>query len=947
MTARELRQKYLAFFASKGHTIFPSGSLVPYDVTGKLDESLLFNGAGMVQFKPYFRGIAEPSNRRLTTAQKCVRTGDIENVGNPSHLTFFEMLGNFSFGDYFQNEAIDFSWEFLTAKEWLGLDPARLSFTVFDNDDVAFAAWSKHVSAAGLIPEHRIFRLGEETNYWPAGSFSAGPPGPCGPNSEMFYWANSSRPAPTGPYTVEDWLRDDDAGNWLEIWNDVFIQYEWRGHLRNPERPNEGYVKEGLDNLPFQSVDTGMGLDRTVVVLNNLQSVYQTDLFQPILRRILGQMKALPPSWVNASNDLDFAAKTAAVEDSLEGRAVRIIADHIRTACFCIADGVLPSNTGRGYVLRRLIRRAVLKGLRHLSFDKPFFHLIYDGVVESMGEHYTELIDRQHTIVETLRNEDALFRRTVERGADELNRLLDSGARSQGVLNGADAFHLYDTYGFPLEVTTELCAEAGVTVDQDEYEAALQRAQELSRGASAMETVYGDSSGPLILIASAKATPESLFIGYTHLEVQTEIVQISPLFGEDGKTNGRFQLSLGASPFYAESGGQVGDTGRIKSIGHVDFEFEVTNTWKSLGLIWCDAILQGPSAASWLGLDAEIAEAKLEHGSFFQPVIASVDVDRRRSIARNHSATHLLHAALRHVLGPHVAQAGSLVSPDHLRFDFSHGKAMTDEERSEVERLVNEAILSAASVNIYDNVPITEAKKSGAMALFGEKYGDFVRMVEIPGLSVELCGGCHVNSTSDVGIFLITHEGSAASGVRRIEAATGRGAYELVRTRNNQLVRAADLLKSRGDVVGALERTLDSLREERRRREKAEAALVRGSGDSAAEGTLTEVGSVKVWTHAFRDVDPKIAANKVDEKVASDPNMVALVAVVADGKLSFICKVGDSAQKSGAHAGNIVRDVAKVAGGGGGGRPDFATAGGKDVSKVKEALDLAPSLISA
>ncbi|MEQ1820985.1 MAG: alanine--tRNA ligase [Fimbriimonadaceae bacterium] len=902
MTARELRLKYLQFFESKGHSIYPSGSLVPYDVTGRLDESLLFNGAGMVQFKPYFRGVAQPPNKRLTTAQKCVRTGDIESVGNLSHLTFFEMLGNFSFGDYFKKTAIDYSWEFLTSTAWLGLDPNRLSFTVFGEDDEAFEQWCFHLKSVGIDPTTRVFRLGEETNYWPAGAFSSGPPGPCGPNSEMFYWTSNDVPPPTGDYSVEDWLRDDEAKNWLEIWNDVFIQSEWQGHLRNPERPGDGYVKDGMPDLPFKSIDTGMGLERTIAVLNGLSSVYETDLFEPIIRRIKAMM-------VNATGDEN------------EGRAIRIIADHIRTACFCIADGVLPGNTGRGYVLRRLIRRAVLKGQRTLGFDQPFFHLVFEGVVEAMGDHYTELVERREMIAETLLNEESLFRRTVANGtemlAEELEKLIRIPNATR-VLDGHLAFRLYDTFGFPLEVTRELCEEAGVQVNEAGYEQALLEAQERSRGASGMDTVYG---GVEIIIQFETSPTPTQFDGYQTTDEHATIVGVVPA-NEDGS---EIAVALDRSPFYAESGGQVGDTGVI--LGE-EFELEVLDVGKQDGV--------------WIHL------CRTTRGSsdvFGKPVRATVDANRRARIIRNHTATHLLHAALREVLGKHVAQKGSLVEPRHLRFDFSHGKAMTPEEISEVEQIVNTQILSGKPVNIHADVPIAEAKALGAMALFGEKYGDRVRVVEIPEFSIELCGGIHVNNTGQIGLFRITSESSAASGVRRIEAISGLGVYEQAVQQSHAIREAAQLLKSTpGQLVAAVARMSDELREERQKLEKLQAKMVSGGAQGSA-GQVQSVGPFEVWTAAFEDVDQKIAANGVDQAVNSNPKIVALAAVVNGGKVTFICKIGSEALANGAHAGNIVREVSKVAGGGGGGRPDFATAGGKDPSKVSDALSILPSLL--
>ncbi len=953
MTARELRLKYLQFFESKGHTVYPSGSLIPYDVTGKLDESLLFNGAGMVQFKPFFRGIAEPPNKRLTNAQKCVRTGDIEEVGDTSHLTFFEMLGNFSFGDYFKRDAIAYSWEFLTDPKWLGLDPMRLSFTVFEEDDEAFDAWATHVSAAGIDPATRIFRLTEATNYWPAGAFSAGPPGPCGPNSEMFYWTSTEVPVPTGPYSREDWLRDDKAANWLEIWNDVFIQYEWQGSLRNPDRPAEGYRKQGMPELPFRSIDTGMGLERTIIVLNGQKSVYESDLFAPIVSRIRTLCPTTPES-----------------NDTTE-RAIRIIADHIRTACFCIADGILPANTGRGYVLRRLIRRAVLKGLRALGFEKPFFHLVYEGVVEAMGDHYHELVERRDVITETLINEENLFRRTIASGSDMLQAEIDKLTRlapdpaATRVLSGATAFKLYDTYGFPLEVTKELCEEAGIEVNEDGYELSLKEAQERSRGGSEMDTVYGGKEESLVVVASPHARPYTVFVGYDRTIHSSEIVQISPRFDGQGMTTGEFQLCLAETPFYAESGGQVGDTGLLDG-GH--FRFRVINTWKEMNMTWHDAVLEAiplvpveheelvrqaiarqANAAPhpYAGLSvAEITEV-LESGYFFTPLIASVDAARRRRITRNHSATHLLHAALRQVLGKHVTQAGSLVSPDHLRFDFTHGKALTPDELMQVEAIVNEEALRGIPVHIHVDIPIAEARERGAMALFGEKYGDRVRMVEMGDFSRELCGGVHVHSTSEIGLFKITHESSAASGVRRIEAITGEAAYEFVRVQSEAVRNVANLLKtSTSDVVSSVERALEGLRDERRRREKAEQALANGGGGGGAKVEFESVGSFRLWTPKFEGIDPKIAASAVDDAVAANDDLVVVAAMVVDGKLTFVAKPGKKALELGAHAGNLVREVAKIAGGGGGGRAEFATAGGKDTSKVDDALAVVKTLLA-
>ncbi len=939
MTVRELREKYLAFFESKGHRRFPSGSLVPYDVTGKLDESLLFNGAGMIQFKPYFRGIAQPDHPRLTTVQKCVRTNDIDEVGDATHLSFFEMLGNFSFGDYFKNQAIDFSWEFLTSPEWLGLDKTRLAFTIFESDDEAYDAWALHLRGAGIDPDTRIFRLDEETNYWPAGAFSKGPPGPCGPNSEMFYWT-SEAPSPQGNYGKDGFLADDAAGNWVEIWNDVFIQYEWQGH---PDPSGKGYVKDAMPELPFRSIDTGMGLDRTAFVLGGKKSVYENGAFDGVFR-ILNEL---------TGDSLDYAT-----DPSPRGQAARIVADHVRNAAFCVADGILPGNTGRGYVVRRLIRRAVLKGQRTLGLSEPFLYQAFEGVVETMGDFYTELNERRETIVTTLRNEEEAFRRTLKAGfdlfMDYLNtkgieetrdsQLLSNGDVAGGHWVGAnvgrpervtepseyqrvagrfaiktfpgdEAFKLYGTFGFPLEVTQELAAEAGVAVDLEGYEAALKADQALARGAQGEKSAYGD-----VKAADEETVPDApattTFTGYCATEGTGRIVRIRK--GEEGS----LLVALDETPFYAESGGQVGDTGTIKlEDGTV---FHVEETTKRGGTFWHRVTGE---VINLLG----------------QTVTLKVDADRRRKIQRNHTATHLLQAALREVLGSHVAQAGSAVGPDRLRFDFAHGKAMTSDEIERAERRVMERILANEDVTTYEDLPIAEAKAKGAMALFGEKYGDRVRMVEVGDFSRELCGGIHVRTAGEIGPFRIVSESSAAGGVRRIEAVTGEAAYELARQETHRIREAATLLKAApGELVQAVERALAQVREERQKRERAEKAALSGGGGGA---DTTDVGGVTLWRRDFGDVDPKTAASAVDDTAAQAPNQVTLAAVVAGGKVQFIAKAGAEAVAKGAHAGNLLKEVSRIAGGGGGGRAEFATAGGKDPAKVAEALAAAEDIL--
>ncbi len=928
MTARELRQKYLDFFESKGHLKHPSGSLVPIDVTGKLDESLLFNGAGMIQFKPYFRGVAKPPQPRLTTAQKCVRTGDIDIVGDSSHLTFFEMLGNFSFGDYFKAEAIAYSWEFLTSPQWLGLDPKRLAFSIFEDDEETFDFWANYVRAAGMEPSERIFRLDEESNYWPAGSFSKGPPGPCGPNSEMFYWVSNEVAPPSGPYTSEDFVRDEAEGKWLEIWNDVFIQYEWQGELNNPDRPADGYRKLGMPPLPFASIDTGMGLERTSAVLGGFRSVYDTDVFQPILTKIQDLVNTAGPGSYQYGTNEKFDV------------AVRIIADHIRTACFCISDGILPSNTGRGYVLRRLIRRAVLKGQRVLKFERPFFHKVFEGVLEAMGGHYTELVTRREIIIETLKSEEALFRRTVSQGADIL---LSSIEKIEGkTLPGETAFKLYDTYGFPLEVTREICAENGIEVDESGYEKAMLEAQERSRAGTDREAVYGSIGERLMLFVSPEAADTNHFVGYDYWNSDCQIVQISPMFDEQDRSTGLFQIALDATPFYAESGGQVGDTGTIAC---EEFELRVIRTWKELGLNFSDVQVVQSGKGSLVGLEPVQMEDILKSNYFFRPVRASVDGPRRAEIQRNHTATHLLHAALRQVLGKHVTQAGSLVSPDHLRFDFTHGKAMTPEEITEVEQIVNRQALSGMPVEIFNNIPIEEAKQAGAMALFGEKYGDFVRMVRIGDFSLELCGGCHTRHSSDVGLVKITHEGSVASGVRRIEAVAGEGASRWAQEQQSKIRQAASLLRSNpAELVEAIERMLDQLKEEKKKVEKLRS---QAAASSAAAQEPVAIGPVELVMGRVEGDNIKEATLVAERSIESHPNRVAIITLISEDKASIVATCGPAAVAAKAHAGNLVREIAKLAGGGGGGKAEFATAGAKDASKLEEALAAAPELLRA
>lgn len=911
MNAKELRKKYIQFFESKGHLLHDSAPLTPIDATGKLDESLLYTGAGMVQFKPYFRGIAKPPHSRLVNSQKCVRAVDIEEVGNPSHLTFFEMLGNFSFGDYFKKEAIEYAWEFLSSTQWLGIDMSKVCVTIYEEDDEAYAYWEELWTSNGFDSTKKIHRLSEDKNYWPAGAFSSGPPGPCGTCSEIFY-----QTVPDSQM-IGDYVADDAAGHWLEIWNLVFMQYEWKGVLIDSDKPHLGYKKIGLEPLPSPCIDTGSGLERTATVLGGFSSVYETDVFAPIVSRICE------------------IANYSFGSDSEKDRVVRIIADHIRTASFCICDGILPSNSGRGYVLRRLIRRSVLKGQRTLGLSKPFLTSIYSSVIEALGDPYLELRERKDVIAKTLQNEEELFLRTVNQGISQFAALIETG-NFHSVFPGEEAFFLYDTFGFPLEVTEELSAEKNLIVDKDGFERAMNEAQSKSRKAHGSSELFAEKED-LVLAIAKNANAQSEFVGYELTECNANLVQISPRFGQDDLTNGMFQICLDHTPFYAESGGQVGDTGAVSSS---TFEFEITNTWIELGLIWHDAKLislntSDSSVKSLVGLTTEEIGPKLHSGLFFSPVTAKVNAQRRQDIIRNHTATHLLHAALRDVLGSHVAQAGSLVAPDRLRFDFTHGEALKQSEIESVEQIVNDRISDAMQVAIHNNVSIDDARKRGAMMLFGEKYGAKVRMVDIEPFSLELCGGCHVKNSSEIGLFKITSEASSASGVRRIEAVTGRNAYVWVKERDSLLKSSAKTLKvNPNDILKAIDKLQENIKELKKDNER----LLSAAPTNAQTVEPRNVLGINLYVQKVSFGGSAAGKLATERLIENDPFGVAVVGIEDDGNISFFCKVGIEALILGAHAGNLVREVAKVTGGGGGGSPTFAQAGGKDLASIDEAL---------
>lgn len=902
MLAHEIRTKYLEFFQERGHLVLPGASLVPINVLGVLDEATLFTGSGMEQFKPFFANTAEPPRRRVATVQKCIRTNDIDSVGDYSHCTFFEMLGNFSFGDYFKADVIPWTWDFLT--KVVGLDGNRLAVTIYVEDDEAFDVWHNVIG----LPVDRIHRQGEDKNFWPASVLSKGPNGPCGPNSEIFYRVAPESELTTDPALTpgERFRIDEEAGKWVEIWNNVFTQFD---------RQEDADGHPVLIPLPFKNNDTGAGLDRIAYVSQGKTSVFETDLFGPTLEEI-SRLSGKP--YGGTMSPVDFA--------------FRVVAEHTRAAVFCIADGILPSNEGRGYVLRYIMRRAIRYGKMTLGFDAPFLHEIAPKIIAQMGDFYTELTERQELILQTIRAEEEAFRRRLDVGMTILEEMLNSGTVQQTKrLSGADVFLLHGTYGFPYNLTQELAQERGIAVDLEGFERELEAERERSRGGSNIQDAVFSSAVTQGVVG--RDLPKTTFRGYEDTQVATKVLALyqegEPR--EMARAGEVVTVVLESTPFYAESGGQVGDTGWITApAGNVTcaLKIEVTDTKKNaLGVfLHSGKILEGEATVG-------------------QTVTAQVDTERRRSIMRNHTATHLLQAALRQIVGSHVHQKGSLVSPERLRFDFTHSQPLTANEIAQVEALVNTEALRDADVHIYTDVPIAEAKARGAMALFGEKYGDSVRMVEIPGFSLELCGGTHLAHTSQVGLFKIVSESGVAAGVRRIEAVTGMGAYAFVNRREETLGQVASLLKSTpNDVVTAAERLLA----QRQQLERENRQLKAGGGAAqAAELTPHDVSGVPVVISRLEGIDAEATANLADATAQRLQSAAIVLGTVVEGKVSFAAKVTKDLTARGLHAGNLVREVAKITGGGGGGRPDFATAGGRDASKLQEALDAVPRLIEA
>ena len=876
----ELREMYLKFFESKGHLRLPSFSLIPQG-----DASLLLINSGMAPMKPYFTGEKEPPRHRVTTCQKCIRTGDIENIGHTArHGTYFEMLGNFSFGDYFKREAIHWAWEFLTSPEWVGLDPERLYPSVFAGnettpaDDEAVRIWNEEIG----VPMSHIYKFGKEDNFWEHGS------GPCGPCSEIYY--DRGEKYGCGKPGCAPGC---DCDRYVEVWNIVFSQFNNDG---------EGHYEE----LKQKNIDTGMGLERLAVVCQDVDSLFDVDTVINITHKV----SEITGAHYGESRERDVS--------------LRVITDHIRSATFMICDGVLPSNEGRGYVLRRLLRRAARHG-KLLGVNEPFLYEVCDTVIHENEGHYPELRERQSYITKVIRTEEENFARTIDGGMRIFQEMLEGHkAAGETCFSGGDAFKLYDTYGFPIDLTIEMVQEQGMTVNEETFKALME--EQKIRARKAREAL-GDLGWAGVEFG--KEVPETRFVGYDHTAIEDAKVVAIVAEGElvDEIVSGvEAIVVLDKTPFYAEMGGQVADQGVISAN---KASFEVTDVQKNKGGKYMHS--------------GRLTVGSLKVGD---TVTAKIDTERRKAIMRAHSATHLLDAALRKVLGDHVHQAGSLVEPDRLRFDFTHFSAMTAEELGQVTDEVNRAILEGYDV-VTEELPIEEAKNRGAIALFGEKYGDTVRVVDMGhGFSVEFCGGTHLDNTAKVGIFHIESEFSVASGVRRIEATTGLVTLDNMRRQQSVLLEAASAVKAKpGELKEKVLQFVEEMRELRHNIEKLKAREAAGETDRLLFGTH-EVGGLKVLTATIPDADAQRLRQMGDMLRDKDPRIVAVLAAVSGDKITFLAVCGHDAVQKGIKAGDIIRQVSAIAGGSGGGKPESAMGGGKDPLMVDNALAMVDNFVS-
>ena len=864
----QLREQYLSFFESKQHTRMESASLVP-----KGDNSLLLINSGMAPLKKFFLGQAVPPNVRVTTCQKCIRTPDIERVGKTArHGTFFEMLGNFSFGDYFKREAIAWGWEFLT--KTLEIPADRLWITIFESDDEAEQIWEKEIG----IPHERIIRLGKADNFWEHGS------GPCGPCSEIHF----DRGEAYGPF--ESFEQASDCDRIIEIWNLVFSQFDSDGKGNYTEMKNK-------------NIDTGMGLERLACVMQGVDNLFEVDTVQNIMKHI-SDIAGVPYK-----------------QDAKKDISLRVITDHIRSTVFMVGDGITPANEGRGYVLKRLLRRAARHG-RLLGIREPFLYKVAETVIRENETAYPELKEKQELITKIIRFEEESFARTIDRGTEMLGQVIESLQKeSKTVIAGKDAFTLSDTYGFPIDLTIEMAAEQGMTVDEEGFYACMNEQKQRARAdrASKVKTSWGGDA------AVPKGLAKTEFIGYTEMAGEAKILAILA----DGQAADTLEagkdgvLILDRTPFYAESGGQIGDTGIIEITAENEAEvvFAVADTQK--------------------GGDGQFLHmGTLEQGTLHvgDTVSALVDAQRRRAIMRNHTAAHLLQAALRQVLGDHVHQAGQLVNAERCRFDFSHFSAMTAEELARVEQILNSEVLGALPVTM-EEMPIDEAKKIGAMALFGEKYGDIVRVVRAGDNSIEFCGGTHVSNTAQIGLCKIITESSVAAGVRRIELATGANVLELLADAERTLSESAKALKlaNPAELPEKCAAVANELREKNAELDKLNQKIA-NSQIADVFGDATVISGIKIVSAMLTDVKPDTLRKMGDQIRDKEPDVIALLAGVNGDSGNFYCICSKSAVAKGAHAGKLIQRIAAVTGGKGGGRPDSAMGGIGKTYMVDEAL---------
>ena len=868
----ELREMFLRFFETKGHLRLPSFSLIPQD-----DASLLLINSGMAPMKPYFKGDKEPPRHRVCTCQKCIRTGDIENIGKTArHGTYFEMLGNFSFGDYFKHEAIAWSWEFLTSPDWVGLDPERLYPSVYEKDDEAFNIWRDEIG----IPESRITRLGKEDNFWEHGS------GPCGPCSEIYFDRGEEYGC-----GKPDCAPGCDCDRYMEVWNNVFSQFD-----------NDG--NGNYSDLIQKNIDTGMGLERLAVVCQGVDSLFDVDTVMNITHKV----SEITGAHYGDSHKTDVS--------------LRVITDHIRASVMMISDGILPSNEGRGYVLRRLLRRAARHG-KLLGVSEPFLYQVVDMVVHENECQYPELREKQAYITRVIRNEEENFAKTIDAGMHIFSDLLaEHQAKGERVFSGADAFKLYDTYGFPIDLTREMVQEQDMTVDEDAFQDLME--QQRVRARKAREAL-GDLAWAGVDLG-LDPTPTQ-FTGYDHTVDQGTILAIVC----DGEVCSEIDegkqgvLVLDCTPFYAEMGGQVADHGVIETDGAL---FQVTDVQK------------------------DKAGKFLHHGVMHsghlqveQTVTARIDTDRRKAIMRAHSATHLLQAALREVLGDHVHQAGSLVEPDRLRFDLTHFSAITPEELERVNEIVGDWILDGMDITVSE-MSMAQAKASGATALFSEKYGDVVRVVNMGGKSVELCGGTHVDNTAKIGPFRITGESSVASGVRRVEAITGKAYLREMEAVNRRMYAAAEVLHAKpADLIAKAKGFTAELKEARQNVERMKEKILHSDVDRFLYASKN-IGGIKVITTTRTDLDAGDLRKLGDFLRDKDPDTVAVLATATESKVTFVAVCGKNAVAKGIRAGDLVRAVSAVTGGKGGGKPDSAMGGGSEVLKIDDALAIVDDFVA-